>query len=202
MVDPNWVSAAAALFAVVFSIIAHRSAERSRVRINELEERTSRLAEAQTTLAHHSWSDDYFREIIHWACQVCTAISEAIHIVGLNDDEQRRRTLISLSACIDMGRWYFPNGQDSKRGQSKEPAYRGDRQAILDWIVYAYDICSDEGRVKDPKARLTTCQRNFVSIIQSKIDPRSREVAIKKVLLEFGPVSRMPQVQSPPNDQP
>ena len=195
--DPNWISAVAAILAVGFSIWAHRSAERSRKRADALELKNAELAEMQNRLAHQSWSDEYFREITTWACNVATAISRAIHLVGIDDEIARRETLVTLSACIDMGRWYFPNRDHDKQGQTKEPAFRGVRQPCLDWVVLAYDICSGQRSANDSRGLLVSCQRNFVSCIQEVLDPRSRERAIERVLTDFGAIATLPKVKSP-----
>lgn len=181
--DPNWISATVAAIAVGFSFWAQRTAEKARDRAD--------------ALAHQNWSDEYFREITAWASSVCMAISEAIHL-DVNDDRQRRAILVRLSASIDMGRWYFPNLHHETEGQHKEPAYRGLRQPCLDWTVLAYDIVAENRVVSDRKAALVECQRQFVSCIQEKLNPRLRERAIKHVLDEFGVVSKLPKVQSPP----
>ena len=195
--DPNWVSAVAAVIAVALSIIAHRSAGRSKRRADTLEEKNAELTEMQTRLAHQSWSDEYFREITVWACQVSRSLSTAIHIVALDESEQRLETLITLSACIDMGRWYFPNLDHDNMGQDKEPAYRGSRQPVLDWVVWAYDIIDGRRTVADRRDALVTCQRNFVSCIQEVLDPRTREQAIERVLEDFGPIATLPKVKGP-----
>lgn len=200
-IDPNWLSAIAAIVAVGFSLFAHFSAEKSRKRADALEKKNAELAEHQNRLAHVAWSDAYFREITAWACQVSTAISQAIHIVDEPSKARRQDTLITLSACVDMGRWYFPNRHHDQRGTHKEPAYRGIRQEVLDWIVEAYNICERPDGYPHPRTALVRCQRNFVSFIQEFLDPRSREQAIERVLCDFGPVSSLPKISSPPEQE-
>jgi hypothetical protein len=190
-IDWNIVSGLAAAAATAISLIAWRSAHRS-------QDRMEQLAARQDRLAHQAWTDDYFRDITNWAGQVCHAISRAIHLVGVNDDHARREVLVELSASIDMGRWYFPNQDHDSLMIEKEPAYRGVRQPILDWIVTAYDICHKESRSAQPHATLVGCQRQFVSAIQEVLDPRSRDSAIKRVLNDFRSVSALPKVESPP----
>jgi hypothetical protein len=197
MIDANWLSVVIAFGALIFSVIAHRSASKSKARTEQLEEKNSSLVEDQSRLAHHSWADGYFRDVVHWACQMTTAISRAIHFVGSEDIESRREILISIYACIDMGRWYFPNRNEDHFGQEKEPAYRGFRQPLLDWAVRAYEIFENEENYADSKYQLIICQRQFVSVIQEVIDPKSREKSIKKILDDFGPVAGLPTVESP-----
>ena len=196
-IDANFASALIAMLALGFSIFAHISASTSEKRTVKLEEKNAQLAEMQNHLAHRSWSDEFFRDITHWACQVTSAISRAIHLIGVDDEEQRRETLITLSSCIDMGRWYFPNIKEDEFGQHKEPAYRGLRQPLLDWAVYAYDVFDKQENYENAKERLVECQRQFVSAIQSIVDPRSREEEVQRILCDFGPVAALPKIKSP-----
>lgn len=189
MVDWNIVSAVAAALATFISLFALSATQSS-------QKRMERPAARQDRLAHKSWTDGYFRDIAVWASDVCTAISEAIHLVGVDDPVARRGVLTKLSAGIDMGRWYLPNAADGK-STHKEPAYRGSRQPALDWIVRAYNICHRPDRFDDPHRQLVICQRNFVSAVQEIIDPRSREASIHEVLDSFAPVADLPKVESP-----
>jgi hypothetical protein len=157
-----------------------------------------KLAERQDRLAHQNWTDEYFRDITVWAGRVCDAISEAIHLVGKDDAAARQRVLVSLSACIDMGRWYFPNRDFEKVHPEKEPAYRGVRQPVLDWIVLAYDVCRKESEWGDAHKELVLCQRQFVSFVQEVLDPRSRDESIKRALADFKSISELPTIVSPP----
>jgi hypothetical protein len=188
-------SAIAAFIAVATSVWAHRSADAAQRRGIELERRNAELAEMQNRLSHQSWADGYFRDVNAWASDVSLTISKAIHFD--NDEIGKREILTHLSASIDTGRWYFPNSRPDDFGQDKEPAYKGFRQPCLDWIVRAYDIFSGQHIVSDKASELIQCQRNFVSCIQSTIDPQSREQAIRRSLSDFSFVAGLPQVQKP-----
>ncbi len=183
MVDWTLVSGCAAAVTIPISIAALWTAHRSQKRMGRI--------------AARSWSDDYFRDVATWACEVTRSISTALRLVGVEDESARRDTLIVLSACIDMGRWYFPNKAHDSRGLHKEPAYRGVRQPVLDWVVLAYDVCSGRKSSDDPRDLLVHCQRQFVSAIQETLDPRSRSEEIRRILDDFSEVSALPRVQSP-----
>lgn len=196
--EPDWLSAVMASIAVGFSFWAHHSAEKTRKRADEIEAQNAKLLGVQSELARQSWSDEYFREITSWSCNVSMAISKAIHLIEVGDTDAKRDTLITLSACVDMGRWYFPNRDHDQIGTDKEPAYRGVRQPCLDWIVLAYNVLSERKNVLNPREQLVTCQRNFVSCLQEVLDPRSRAESIERVLNDFKSVSCLPSVKSPP----
>ena len=202
--DSDWISASAsavsavaAVAAIVTALLAQRAANVAQARAEELEQKNAELIEIQSRLSHQSWADEYFREITAWAGQVSLAISRATHLTDVDDEVSKRDVLSTLSACIDMGRWYFPNRDHDKRGYHKEPAYRGLRQPCLDWVVWAYDTFDGRRHAADRRAELIRCQRNFVSCIQEVLDPRSREKAIQRVLTDFSPVASLPKVQSP-----
>lgn len=193
----NWLSAFIALAAFITSVVAYRSADKSQAKSEELARRNAALLESQTTLDHQAWADEYFREITHWACEVSTAISAAIHISGRNDEDRKLNALITLSACIDMGRWYFPNKFHDEQGKNKEPAFRGVRQPILDWVVRAYDILDGRTANGNERSALVECQRQFVSCIQQRLDPRSREKIVNRILLDYVDVDKLRAVESP-----
>jgi hypothetical protein len=193
----NWVSAFVAIGAFVTSVAAYRSAAKSQATSAELARRNAEMVERQTNLEHQAWADEYFREITHWACEVCTAISTAIHVVDGVDQDRKLSALITLSACIDMGRWYFPNRYHDEEGHEKEPAYRGIRQPVLDWIVRAYDILGGRIEATSSRGALIECQRQFVSCIQQRLDPRSREKMVSRILLDYLDVDKLSAVGSP-----
>lgn len=84
-----------------------------------------------------------------------------------------------LSALIDEGRLYFPNIQDSVKGRDKDKAYQGHRQPILDTLVDFYDtlklVMQNPATTEQSThvASLNKLRRQFISEVQTKIDPRS-----------------------------
>ena len=99
--------------------------------------------------------------------------------------------MVRLSSLIDTGRWYFPNQWTDDYGTHKEPAYRGMRQPVLDYVVEAYDLLKDSHSTESLRAELIAAQREFVSHIQEVLDPRKREQEIKKILVEFEASERL-----------
>jgi hypothetical protein len=182
------VSIVALLIALATAFFAHR-----------INRRATDIAQVQADLAHRAWADEFFRDVSQWATGVTQVIAKAIHFI--EDAEvalaDRREVLVSLSAAIDAGRWYFPNRYTEKYGTGKPGAYRGVRREVLDWIVEAYEIVSKpEGRY-DARAELVNCQREFVSCVQAFLDPQSRERVMQSVLSSFVEASLLRQDKEP-----
>ncbi len=171
--------------------------------MDDLERQNARLTAMQTMLAHRAWSDEYFREIGSWASEVTKTISKAIHFSDqLNDKKVSCEICIELSWAIDTGRWFFPNEIRDDHGKENPPAYRGYRQPVLDWLFRAYYLVSNHEQVPNIKEMLIDVQRNFVSQIQARLDPRSRDASIKQVLDEFKNIAHLPQLEAPTIDDP
>jgi len=97
----------------------------------------------------------------------------------------KRTTLIRLSALLGTGRWYFPNQSTDDYGTQKQPAYRGIKKPVLDCVAATYRLLQTTQPGDHAKSELTKIQRQFVSHIQIVLDPRKRELEIKKVITEF-----------------
>jgi hypothetical protein len=93
---------------------------------------------------------------------------------------QRLTTMSQLSASVDSGRLYFPNSDHGRWGVEKETAFQGLRHPVLDRLVWTYDLLRNEAayqsEIKRPelRARVTKWKREFVSEVQSEVDPRRR----------------------------
>ncbi|MFN4311323.1 MAG: hypothetical protein ACK4FK_12120 [Ferrovibrio sp.] len=182
----TWAATFVSVAAMVLSILASKDANKKQEEVAALTKRNLDLFEKQHQLKLKSWTEQYFSDVRNWAEQVCGLISEGCHIVNHPNENEERAfdVLIRLSALIDTGRWYFPNQWSDEYGTHKPAAYRGLRQPVLDCLVDAYDcLASDEAM--DKKSRLIEIQRDFVSHIQTVLDPRKREHEITKVLKEF-----------------
>lgn len=179
----GWVSTAIAAASFSFAVYAARSAKSSEAKTKALQLRNTELAERQAELSQRAWADAYFRDVTAWATAASQAISDGIHLEDDSDTPELRSILTRLSASIDTGRWYFPNSPGSD-GESKEPAYRGLRQPILDHLVHAYQGLADLQGDKRYD-RLVHCQRSFVSQVQLVLDPRARDRVMENVLREF-----------------
>lgn len=195
---PEWISAIAAILALVVSAFAIWSARRAEAHTRRLQEKSAELAAWQTKLDERTWTDAYFREVTSWASTAAQAISRAIHLPSeaARGHPDVEALLSEISAAIDTGRWYFPNQSHTEMGLHKQPAYRGARQPILDQLVGAYNALSKlTGRER--YQRLVEFQRCFVSEVQLVLDPHERDTVITKVLEEFFQSERIRALKAP-----
>lgn len=183
----TWLATIVAITSAVAAAISSKAADRHQEEAAQHTKKSAELLEKEHQLKLREWTEQYFSSVRTWAEQVCHAISEATHIIEnpeLNG-EHKRPVLVRLSSLIDTGRWYFPNQWTDDYGTHKEPAYRGIRQPVLDYVVEAYDLLKDSHSTESLRAELIAAQREFVSHIQGVLDPRKREQEIKKILVEF-----------------
>ena len=191
------VSAGATFVTIWMTGLNWKFSQKSEAQAELFEQRKTSLIEFQAKIQGQAWIDSYFRDLLEWSHRVADNISCAIHEIDCPDAEEKRRVLAALSVSIDTGRWYFPNKDHDLHGIHKEPAYRGLRQPILDWLVYAYRVYAELEKVDNKRRYLVHCQRNFVSIVQGIVDPRSRDKSIKKVFADFEAVGSLPDVGRP-----
>lgn len=125
-------------------------------------------------------------DIIRWATEIAQILSEMAEFSMSDGDaaaqKARRHELRHrLSAQIDIGRLYFPNslsGVEVEGDERRPPAYRGERQGVIDHLVAAYDaftldaIEGGEAERRLVKWRITAEKRGFVSEVHEFIDPR------------------------------
>lgn len=165
------------------------------------------IAESSNTLQALDWTSQYFESVRSWASEASYCISKLIHLSLIKDDRLRMEIWFSnrskLSALIDTGRWYFPNSFEKEFGTDKPIAYRGIRQEVLEILVRAYNaqpylpkFYNSQAQKNDLDTQeaydtLVKCQRNFVSEIQSKFDPKDREKTVNLVLNQFELMHKM-----------
>lgn len=101
-----------------------------------------------------------------------------------NFDWKTDDLLFSLSAQIEIGRFYLPNYQTEK-GQDEPLAYRGNRHPALDCLVNVY-VELKHPRSKDQNAYLKNMQMRYTSVMFKVIDPvlwnKSRAKTIKMIV--------------------
>lgn len=149
-------------------------------------EEGSRIAAASAEASREQARLQRDTDIIRWASEISELMSEMAEFAIADGDvalqlARRHELRFRLSAQIDIGRLYFPNslsGVEAYDDLEKPPAYRGDRQSVLDHLVAAYDafteeaINGSEAERRLIKWRVTAAKRGFVSEVHEFIDPR------------------------------
>lgn len=175
--------------ALGLSWLTARRASRLNTRQYELAkaqgESDSRIAAASAEAVREQARLQRDTDIIRWASEVAHILSEMAEFPmrewESGDKLARRHELRHrLSAQIDIGRLYFPNSQTglAPRGEDqKPPAYRGDRQSVLEHLVKAYEVFTLDA-ISGPEAerrllkwRITSEKRGFISEVHEFIDP-------------------------------
>jgi hypothetical protein len=145
----------------------------------------------------------YFAGLRSWADQLADLLSEAVHFLELdptrcqnNEFFQKRLALrTAISSYIDRGRWFFPNLHSEEVGLTKERAFRGYRQEVLNSLVAAYKALTDANYVtgennRAVRERLVEAKRHFVSQVQETLDPAIRDQEFRYITKATAPLSR------------
>lgn len=124
--------------------------------------------------------ENYCKELMNWYTSTNRILIRYIHSIQngefYTDDFQKEKILLisELSLAIEIGRFYFPNiikGDDF--GKNKPSAYQGYRHIVLEFLMYFYDIVSDnEHEINVHK--LINAERLFTSFVFDSINPRKR----------------------------
>jgi len=125
---------------------------------------------------------DWLRGLRSWASESIDVLADAAYRSPKGDAEQTseqrdalKQSRTRLSALTDRGRLFLPSTEDNT-GAEKPPAYRGYRHAALDALVAAEKVLGGELELydfPDRKSALIGLRREFVSILQAMLDPRS-----------------------------
>ena len=163
-------AAAIAVVALLFSVWTGRRQRR-------LERETLRLQRDSDIIA---WSNACLAGL----CQAEMLMRPEYSAVTVENDFEKLRyeVLAELSCCIDRGRAFFPNRDAHRIGLDKEGAFRGHRHAVLDRLVWVYELLAKVSHrlPAEPSERLEireqsiTHKRHFISEVQSEVDPRRR----------------------------
>jgi hypothetical protein len=148
-----------------------------------------RASLAQYRLSASSAAADWLRDLRTWASEAIDVLAKAAYESPKGDSDPKSQHTATLNACrfqlsalIDKGRLFLPNEQETVLGSHKPRAYRGLRHPALDALVAAERILggdADLGSFPDRKTALIGLRREFVSTVQSILDPQSynREIA-------------------------
>jgi hypothetical protein len=167
------IDLAAAAIAVVALLFSVWTGQRQR----RLERETLRLQRDSDIIA---WSNACLASLCHAEMLMRP---EYAAVTAENDFEKRRyEVLAAISCAIDRGRAFFPNRDHDRIGLDKEGAFRGHRHAVLDRLVWVYDLLekvshrapSDAAERRQIREQSISHKRHFISEVQSEVDPRRR----------------------------
>lgn len=124
--------------------------------------------------------ENYCKELLNWYTSTNRILVRFIHSIKdcefySDDFEDEKIHLISeLSLAIEIGRFYFPNIiKNDKFGEEKPLAYQGYRHIVLEFLMYFYDIVSNDDTGIDIH-RLEKAERMFTSFVFESVNPRKR----------------------------
>lgn len=116
-------------------------------------------------------SDQYRKDLLEWYQDTIRVLSKIRSQVSAGTFDWRENDLLSsLSAQIEIGRFFLPNYQTGK-GPEKPLAYRGNRHPALDCLVNVYTELKYPKR-EDQNDYIRNMQRRFTSVMFKIIDPR------------------------------
>ena len=106
-----------------------------------------------------------------------TAIAAFNPSLNLENSEIRsivRKCYVDSSILIEKGRIYFNNVPHPTHGAEKEPAYRGLRPRILDFLVALHDYCGwalagKTATTAELFAATLKAEREFMSLLQKEV---------------------------------
>lgn len=149
-------------------------------------------ANRQNALSATGVAGDWLRDLRAWASESVDVLSEAAYccppsLSAMSNPERDQiiRCRYRLSALIDRGRFLLPNEREGEYGDRKANAYKGFRPPALDALVAAERILGEDIDLfgfPDAKIALIYVKREYVSIVQGILDPRSMNKAVASVL--------------------
>jgi hypothetical protein len=162
------------------------------------------VSRRQTRVALQNLRQQRDSDMIQWSNRAldhfCTAemiLRQEYHSITSQAEYEKVRlwTMRDISCCIDQGRLFFPNVDHDKHGQHKETAFRGLRPRALDCLVFTYRLLSNDARYDHVHAfeahrkDVTDFKRQFISDVQSELDPRGLVRFLKEHLGNKGNVA-------------
>lgn len=146
----------------------------------------------QNRLSATGIATDWLRDLRAWASEAVDVLSEAtyccpkdLEIASKEDSALLVRCRFRISALIDRGRFLLPNEREGMYGTHKAGAFQGFRHPALDALVAAERVL--DGSISlyafpDAKKALVGIRREFVSMVQAMLDPRSMNKAVATLL--------------------
>lgn len=149
-------------------------------------------ANRQNQLSAAGVAGDWLRDLRAWASEAVDVLSESAYCCpeDLSSMSEVEHTTVvrcrhRLSALIDRGRFLLPNEREEQHGLGKAGAYKGLRPAALDALVAAERLLGEKIELfalPSSKTALIYVRREFVSMVQGILDPRSLNKSVAAIL--------------------
>ena len=119
----------------------------------------------------------YYYDILNWHNQVIEVLTD-LKMNAYTPNEKTAK-LAKLSTLIECGRFYFPNVEKGDNwGKEKPMAYRGYRNAILEFLVFEYRLFKRDDCDKYLE-HAENLQRLFTSYVFQYLNPQKHNKKIK-----------------------
>jgi hypothetical protein len=151
-----------------------------------------RSSSDQNRLMAATLTTDWLRDLRAWASEAVDVMAQATYtcasaatITAADMSDETRHCRQSLSSLIDRGRFLLPNEGTEQHGLYKPTAYRGFRHPVLDGLVAAEKILAGSMPLHSfpsREAALEGVRREFVSLVQSILNPRQMNKTIASLL--------------------
>lgn len=124
--------------------------------------------------------NEYCNQLLTWHGAVVRVLIELCVISSHATKEKKQPLLITLSALIEQGRFYFPNIAPEAYGLEKPPAYRGYRNVALDFLVASHNLHKKphDTHLENHAQHL---QRLFTSVVFQIVRPAERLLTIRQL---------------------
>jgi len=124
-------------------------------------------------------ANDQRNAILNWYSESVEILIK-MRMASDSSVEEKRDLLGRLSALIEVGRFYYPNViREDGYGAEKLIAYQGRRSAVLDFLVFSYDIFTRNDS-SSYSEHLLVLQKCFTSYVFTSLNTRQFKKSIKK----------------------
>jgi hypothetical protein len=119
----------------------------------------------------------YYYDILTWHNNVVEVLTD-LRLKNYGENGKIEK-LAKLSALIECGRFYFPNiDKNDGWGKEKPSAYKGYRNAILEFLVFEYRLFGRDD-CEEYLEHAQSLQRLFTSYVFGYLNPKKLKRKIK-----------------------
>jgi hypothetical protein len=125
--------------------------------------------------------NEYTKQLLEWHGETVEILIKLRLNTELKKNYDKTELLAKLSSQIEKGRFFFPNiNLKDHFGNEKQTAYQGYRNLTLDFLVYSFNLFSEES-ASDYIKHAEELQREFTSIVFEIVRPKENLEEIRKL---------------------